>query len=39
MSILFYSLYLGSDKSQKISSKNMAKNNVPGSTSLSNKAI
>ena len=39
MSTLSYSLHLGSDKNRKPSSRNMAKNNASGSTSLSNNAI
>ena len=39
MSELSYSLHLSSDKNRKPSSKNMAKNNTSGSTSLSNNAI
>src|SRR5574344_1507613 len=39
MNELSYSLHLGSDKNRKPSSKNMAKNNASGSTSLSNNAI
>ena len=39
MSELSYSLHLSSDKNRKPSSKNMAKNNASGSTSLSNNAI
>lgn len=39
MSELSYSLHLSSDKIRKPSSKNMAKNNTSGSTSLSNNAI
>ena len=39
MNELYYSLHLGSDKNRKPSSKNMAKNNASGSTSLSNNAI
>lgn len=39
MSTLSYSLHLGSDKNRKQSSRNMAKNNASGSTSLSNNAI
>lgn len=39
MSELSYSLHLSSDKNRKPSSKNMAKNNTSGSTSLSNIAI
>ena len=39
MSKLSYSLHLSSDKNRKPSSKNMAKNNTSGSTSLSNNAI
>ena len=39
MNELSYSLHLGSDKNRKPSSKNMAKNNTSGSTSLSNNAI
>ena len=39
MSELAYSLHLGSDKNRKPSSKNMAKNNKSGTTSLSNNAI
>lgn len=39
MSELAYSLHLSSDKNRKSSSKNMAKNNKSGSTSLSNNAI
>ena len=39
MSELSYSLHLSSDKNRKPSSKNMAKNNTSGSTSLSNYAI
>ena len=36
---LSYSLHLGSDKNRKPSSRNMAKSNASGSTSLSNNAI
>ena len=39
MNELSYSLHLSSDKNRKPSSKNMAKNNTSGSTSLSNNAI
>jgi len=39
MNELSYSLHLSSDKNRKPSSKNMAKNNASGSTSLSNNAI
>lgn len=39
MSELSYSLHLSSDKNRKPSSKNMAKKNTSGSTSLSNNAI
>lgn len=39
MNELSYSLHLGSDKNRKPSSKNMAKNNASGSTSLSNNTI
>ena len=39
MSELAYSLHLSSDKNRKSSSKNMAKSNKSGSTSLSNNAI
>ena len=39
MNELSYSLHLSSDKNRKTSSKNMAKNNASGSTSLSNNAI
>ena len=39
MNKLSYSLHLSSDKNRKPSSKNMAKNNASGSTSLSNNAI
>ena len=39
MNELSYSLHLGSYKNRKPSSKNMAKNNASGSTSLSNNAI
>jgi len=39
MSTLSYSLHLGSDKNRKPSSRNMAKSNASGSTSLSNNAI
>lgn len=39
MSELSYSLHLSSDKNRKPSTKNMAKNNTSGSTSLSNNAI
>lgn len=39
MSELAYSLHLSSDKNRKSSSRNMAKNNKSGSTSLSNNAI
>lgn len=39
MNELSYSLYLSSDKNRKPSSKNMARNNASGSTSLSNNAI
>ena len=39
MDELSYSLHLSSDKNRKPSSKNMAKNNASGSTSLSNNAI
>ena len=39
MSELSYSLHLGSDKNRKPSSKNMAKSNASGTTSLSNNAI
>ena len=39
MSELSYSLHLSSDKNRKPSSKNVAKNNTSGSTSLSNNAI
>ena len=39
MSELSYSIHLSSDKNRKPSSKNMAKNNTSGSTSLSNNAI
>lgn len=39
MSELSYSLHLGSDKNRKPSSRNMAKSNASGSTSLSNNAI
>ena len=39
MNELSYSLHLGSDKNRKPSSKNMAKNNASGSTSLSNNAF
>ena len=39
MSELSYSLHLSSDKNRKPSSKNIAKNNTSGSTSLSNNAI
>ncbi len=39
MDNLSYSLHLGSDKNKKTSSRNMAKNNKSGSTSLSNNAI
>ena len=39
MNELSYPLHLGSDKNRKPSSKNMAKNNASGSTSLSNNAI
>ncbi len=36
---LAYSIHLGSDKNKKPSSKNMAKGNMSGTTSLSNNAI
>lgn len=39
MNELSYSLHLGSDKNRKPTSKNMAKKNASGSTSLSNNAI
>ena len=39
MNELSYSLHLSSDKNRKPSSKNMAKNNASGSTSLYNNAI
>lgn len=39
MNELSYSLHLSSDKNRKPSSKNVAKNNASGSTSLSNNAI
>ena len=39
MSELAYSLHLSSDKNRKSSSRNMAKSNKSGSTSLSNNAI
>ncbi len=39
MSELAYSLHLSSDKNRKPSSRNMAKKNASGSTSLSNNAI
>jgi hypothetical protein len=39
MNELSYSLHLSSDKNRKPSSKNMAKNNASGSTSLSNNSI
>lgn len=39
MNELSYSLHLGSDKNRKPTSKNMAKENASGSTSLSNNAI
>jgi hypothetical protein len=39
MNELSYSLHLSSDKNRKPSSKNMAKSNASGSTSLSNNAI
>ncbi|HIT11230.1 MAG TPA: plasmid recombination protein, partial [Candidatus Pelethosoma merdigallinarum] len=39
MSELSYSLHLGSDKNRKPSSRNMAKSNASGTTSLSNNAI
>lgn len=39
MNELSYSLHLSSDKNRKPSSKNIAKNNTSGSTSLSNNAI
>ena len=39
MSTLSYSLHLGSDKNRKPSSRNMAKSNASGTTSLSNNAI
>ncbi len=39
MSELAYSLHLSSDKNRKPTTKNMAKNNLSGSTSLSNNAI
>lgn len=39
MNELSYSLHLSSDKNRKPSSKNMARNNASGSTSLSNNAI